>query len=185
MASAVSALDQEIWRTLSHMRDRVELTLERRLQAEAGISSADYEVLMSIADEPTGRLRAGQIAELIGWEKSRLSHQVARMEARGLIERHECNDDARGVWVRLTHDGDEVARRARRYRDDALIETFAARLTEEEKGVFDRVSRRVLSELTCGADSVMPDLDPEVASAGVVAAGAATVGATARPDTPA
>jgi DNA-binding MarR family transcriptional regulator len=152
MASAVTQNDRDFWRAFTQMRDRLELTLERRLQAEAGISGADYEVLRSLADEPSGRLRAGQIAETIGWEKSRLSHQVARMETRGLLERRECGDDARGVWVMLTEEGRDIADRALRYRDEAVLETFAGRLTDDEKAVFDRVSRRLLGALAEGGE---------------------------------
>ncbi len=157
MASAVTQNDRDFWRAFTQMRDRLDLALERRLQAEAGISGADYEVLRCLADEPSGRLRAGQIADAIGWEKSRLSHQIARMESRGLLERRECGDDARGVWVSLTVDGVAVAERALRYRDEAVLETFAGRLSDEEKAVFDRVSRRLLGALTedgeCAATS--------------------------------
>ncbi|WP_371601214.1 MarR family winged helix-turn-helix transcriptional regulator [Streptomyces sp. NBC_00564] len=47
-------------------------------------------------------LRAKDLGAEVGWERSRLSHQISRMEKRGLVTREACADDARGSMVRLT-----------------------------------------------------------------------------------
>src|SRR6188768_946715 len=98
MGAALDDEEVDVWRAFSLMRRQLDLTLERRLQADGGISSADFAILVALQDEPSRRLRAGRIADLIGWEKSRVSHQLKRMENRGLVTREECGDDARGVW---------------------------------------------------------------------------------------
>jgi DNA-binding MarR family transcriptional regulator len=57
-------------------------------------------------------MRVLELAEALQWEKSRLSHHLARMERRGLIERQDCPDDARGAFVALTDEGRRAIERA-------------------------------------------------------------------------
>jgi len=150
--------ERELWRTFFVMRRQLELTLERRLQADAGISSADFEILASLSEDPAQRLRAGQIGDIIGWEKSRVSHQITRMEQRGLVKREECNDDARGVWVALTTEGSDAVRSAARDRQDAVREYFFDALTETEKETLQAISVKVL-------DTIQPPVCDTVAPA--------------------
>lgn len=144
---AASAAEHDLWRAFFVMRRQLELSLERRLQADAGISSADYEILASLIEEPARRLRAGQIGDIIGWEKSRVSHQITRMEQRGLVKREECGDDARGVWVVLTGQGSAAVLAASDDRAAAVREYFFDVLTDEEKTVLGTISTRVLDKI--------------------------------------
>lgn len=138
------------------MRRQLDLTLERRLQADAGISSADFAVLMSLQEEPARRLRAGRIGDLIGWEKSRVSHQLSRMEQRGLVTREECGDDARGVWIGITAEGSRAVLAALRDHTEAIRQYFFDLLSPEEQEMLHSVSFRVL-------DAINPPIcQPEV-----------------------
>ena len=56
-------------------------------------------------DTDTAGVKGVALAESLGWERSRLSHQVARMERAGLVRREECDDDARGTFVVVTAPG--------------------------------------------------------------------------------
>ena len=160
MAGALDEEELDVWRAFSLMRRQLDLTLERRLQADAGISSADFAVLVSLQEEPTRRLRAGRIADLIGWEKSRVSHQLKRMVQRGLVTREECGDDARGVWISLTGDGSRAVLSALRDHSDAIRDNFFTLLTPEERATIENVSYRVLDRINppiCNADSAAAD----------------------------
>lgn len=147
MGAALDDEEVDVWRAFSLMRRQLDLTLERRLQADAGISSADFAVLVALQEEPSRRLRAGRIADLIGWEKSRVSHQLKRMEQRDLISRQECGDDARGVWIQLTAEGSRAVLAALRDHSDAIRENFFTLLTAEEQEILRNVSYRVLDRI--------------------------------------
>ena len=149
--------EKELWRSFYVMRRQLELTLERRLQADAGISSPDYEILIALTSEPSKRLRAGQIGDLIGWEKSRVSHQISRMEQRELVKREECGDDARGVWVVLTEEGESAVHGAAPDRAEAVRQYFFDLLDEDEKRVLTSISRKVL-------DTINPPICSEVST---------------------
>jgi DNA-binding MarR family transcriptional regulator len=67
---------------------------------------------VALTDRPGVPLRVFELAEAVQWEKSRLSHHLARMERRGLVERQDCPDDARGAFVVLTAAGRDAIERA-------------------------------------------------------------------------
>jgi DNA-binding MarR family transcriptional regulator len=97
--------EQRAWRSYLAMQNRLQAHINRRLQADSGLSLADFTVLVELTDVTDGRLRVRELAEALQWEKSRLSHHLSRMERRGLIERQDCQDDARGAFVVLTAEG--------------------------------------------------------------------------------
>jgi DNA-binding MarR family transcriptional regulator len=103
---------QRAWRGYLAMQARLQARLNRQLQADSGMSLADFDVLVALTDRPGVRMRVLELAEALQWEKSRLSHHLARMERRGLIERQDCPDDARGAFVALTDEGRRAIERA-------------------------------------------------------------------------
>jgi DNA-binding MarR family transcriptional regulator len=96
---------QEAWRGLLQMTTRLNARLNRHLQDEHGLSLADYEVLVVLSEAPENRLRVFELIDELGWEQSRLSHHLVRMQRRGLVERIECPTDGRGTFVALTRRG--------------------------------------------------------------------------------
>ena len=133
-----------MWRGFVAMRRSLDRALEQRLQADAGISAADYEVLLSLACMEDGRLRPGAIAEALGWEKSRISHQVSRMAARGLVDREECPTDARGTWVVLTRGGRAALDAARPGYADVLRTIFFGSMSGAERETLRALAARAL-----------------------------------------
>lgn len=79
--------------------------LERDLQVESGLSMADYEILVRLSEAPDRRLRMTELAQGAMISKSRLSHQMTRMEARSLTRREGCPNDGRGMNAVLTDHG--------------------------------------------------------------------------------
>jgi len=145
--SEVSPADWELWRSFRSMNQQLSRELDRQLQRDAGISQADYGILLALFESSEKRMRTGELSELLGWEKSRVSHQVARMESRGLVERTECESDGRGTWVGLQPDGTRALLGAMREHADAIRELFLSELEPGEKEIIQKAARRVLGKL--------------------------------------
>jgi DNA-binding MarR family transcriptional regulator len=87
---------------------RLNYEMNRQLQSDSGLSLADYHVLNALTDAPDGRLQVSDLAALIGWERSRASHQLRRLCERGLAERIRSEDDGRATDATLTKAGREA-----------------------------------------------------------------------------
>ncbi len=79
--------------------------LEAELQAERGLSLADYDALVQLAVADDRRLRMSELAERVVLSRSGVSRLVDRLEAGGLVARRACPTDARGSWAELTAAG--------------------------------------------------------------------------------
>lgn len=92
---------------LSYMRvyHRLEYEMNRQLQAQCGLSLADYTVMNALSAAPGLRLRLSQLATTIGWERSRLSHHLQRMAGRGFVDRVRSETDGRATDALLTDAG--------------------------------------------------------------------------------
>jgi DNA-binding MarR family transcriptional regulator len=132
-----------MWRAFTGMRRSLDRVLEQRLQRDAGISTADFDVLRSLAEAEGQRLRAGALAEVLDWEKSRISHQVRRMAERGLVQRADCPTDARGTWVLLAQPGADAIAAASCGYAEVLQHAFFDGLEPREKRDLHAVSERV------------------------------------------
>ncbi len=138
----LSADEQRTWRTYLRMSSLLTAALNRQLQQDCGLTLPEYEVLVQLSETPGRRLRPFQICEALNWEQSRLSHQLTRMERRGLIARQGCAADGRGAFIALTPAGADV------------IGTAAPRHVATVRGlIFDRLSgaQRAAFEEACTA----------------------------------
>ena len=134
------------WKGFTLMHLQLNARLSRSL-SESGISFQDYAVLATLCDEPEGRTRLVELGRELGWEKSRVSHHVTRMCARGLVTKERCTTDQRGAWVVLTEHGRaESARVAPRHVAE-VRDLFIDRLSEPQLAAITAVSRRVLARL--------------------------------------
>jgi DNA-binding MarR family transcriptional regulator len=153
-AMRVDPADWAMWREVTAMRASVDRALEQQLQRDAGISGADFDVLHSLSTAEGRRLRAGALAESLGWEKSRISHQVRRMAERGLVARTECPTDLRGTWVVLTDAGADAFAAASCGYIETLDRVLFSRLDDGQKGVMRAVASAVEDGL------LAPDVQP-------------------------
>jgi DNA-binding MarR family transcriptional regulator len=95
--------EQRVWRNYLVMTSRLQSAMSRQLQDDCGLSLADYDVLVALDEQPGCRI--AELGERLGWEQSRLSHQLSRMRARGLVARRGAADDRRAATVDLTAEG--------------------------------------------------------------------------------
>jgi DNA-binding MarR family transcriptional regulator len=118
-----------IWRALIDTTAELRRILGAQLLPETSLSPADYQVLLALSEAAGRRLRSSELAASIDWERSRLSHHLARMERRGLIRRDNCATDSRGAEVSLTDDGAGMFRGATAPHMRAVKKHFADALT--------------------------------------------------------
>ena len=143
----LNATEQRAWRGLLTMTSRLDAELNRRLQESSGLSQADYGVLVALSEAPGGRLRVFEVARDLCWEQSRLSHHLARMQKRGLVDREECSSDRRGAFVVLTEEGRSAIEAAAPAHVDAVRGLVFDGLSEAQVRTLASISEKVLRRL--------------------------------------
>ena len=98
------------------------------LQAEAGLTLAELDLLDSLADEPEGRLRMTDVSDRLLVSKAGVTRLVDRLEARGLVERAPCPSDRRVVWSLITDAGAAALHSALPVAHRSLEENVGTRL---------------------------------------------------------
>ena len=146
-ARSLNERQQHLWRSYTQMNRALLARLRDVLASEGGVSAADYGVLFFLSQEPSGVLRARDLGIELGWNRSRLSHHLIRMERRGTIVREECEDDARGLMVRITPAGRRAIAAAAHANDATVQHLFLDLLSEEELDILSEVFDRVLDNL--------------------------------------
>ena len=99
-ARPLTEREMTAWRTFYEMQEVLRGRLEQQLQEDSGLSNADYTVLVALSEAPGGRQRAVELGRRLGWEKSRLHHQLTRMCRRGLVQRR--SGDGRAIHAAIT-----------------------------------------------------------------------------------
>jgi DNA-binding MarR family transcriptional regulator len=111
-AIRLTAEEDHAWRAFMYASRRVRVRVAAVVSAAAALSESDFEVLVTLY-ESTGRaMRSSELADRIGWDRSRLSHHAGRLEKRGLLTRERCPDDNRGSRFRMSDAGVHAIRRA-------------------------------------------------------------------------
>ncbi|HXT91550.1 MAG TPA: MarR family transcriptional regulator [Trebonia sp.] len=110
--TGLTAEQEATWFAYMRVALRLNYEIGRELQADGDMSHQDFHVLNALADSPGERLQLSELAIRIGWERSRVSHQVLRMESRGLVERRPSSADARATDAVLTPHGRDALRQA-------------------------------------------------------------------------
>jgi DNA-binding MarR family transcriptional regulator len=139
--------EERSWRSLQRMQMRLTAELARQLAEESGLSYQDYLVLVALTGRPDGRMRLFELGHELGWEKSRLSHHIARMAERGLVTKDRCGSDRRGAYVVVTTVGRKAIEAAAPGHVEAVRRLFIDRLDPEQLGVIGRAAEVVLAAL--------------------------------------
>lgn len=99
------------WEKLQTVTEILRREVGRDLWADARLSDAEFTVLAHL--QSAGAIRPSDCAREIGWDTSRLSHQLRRLERRDLVATTRgFDDDGRAVRVTLTDAGRTAYRRA-------------------------------------------------------------------------
>lgn len=144
--------EERLWRSWVRLNAEMSSALHQQLTTDSGLSAADYAVLVPLSEAPAGVLRSRELREEIAWERDRLSHQVRRMEKRGLVTREECLDDARASMVRITAEGREAIAAAAPGHVASTRQVFFDHLSDDEQAILGAVCDRLLTNLTQTSD---------------------------------
>jgi len=142
-----------VWRAYIETAEALRARLARRLQDEASLSAGDYEVLLGLSEAPSHRLRSSELAARVGWERSRLSHHLGRMEDRGLIRREECPEDRRGAEVVLSEAGAKAFRAGSIPHLLAVRELFLDAFTAEQLAQLEGLTEALRGHLGLDDDA--------------------------------
>lgn len=119
----------------------------KELTARSGLSEPDYDVLSALTAAEDGRVRIGDLAARMLWSRSRLSHHISRMEARGLVDREVCADDGRGAIVRLAPAGRRAIEAAAPSHVESVRRHVFDHLTRAEVDTLARITGKIVDAL--------------------------------------
>lgn len=105
VARALTSPELQAWTAFLETATRALDQLDRDLQAAHDLTLADYEILVFLSEADEHRLAMSDLARHALVSKSRLTYRIDRLVARGLVERHRCEADARRIWACLTPEG--------------------------------------------------------------------------------
>jgi DNA-binding MarR family transcriptional regulator len=137
-----------VWREYIETAEALRSLLASRMQAESSLSLGDYQVLLALTEDSGATVRSSELAAKVGWERSRMSHHLGRMEKRGLIRREECAEDSRGANVLLTERGSKAFREGSRPHLQAVQQLFMAALSADQLAQLDQITAALRAHLS-------------------------------------
>ena len=135
--------EQRAWRAYIRLAQLLMRQLDRDLHP-FGLSMHDYEILVELSESPGRRLRMTELADRTAQSRSRLSHQINRMEAKGLVTREGCEGDKRGTFAVLTARG-----------EDTVTAVAPSHVTSVREHFVDQLGPRDLNALTDAYEPVL------------------------------
>jgi DNA-binding MarR family transcriptional regulator len=139
--------EMRAWRGLIGTNRLLFEQVNRELSRRSALSLADYEVLVQLSESPDRRLRMSELAAQSLSSKSRLSHQVSRLERQGWVRREDCPTDRRGAFAVLTDGGFAV-----------LADAAKGHVEDVRRHLFDQLSPeqvRALGDITATLNSYL------------------------------
>jgi DNA-binding MarR family transcriptional regulator len=159
MRNAARAADPrlETWRTFLHAHAKLTRRLDDELRAAHGLSLAEYDALLQLAQAPGRRLRMSVLADRVLLSRSGITRLVDRLVADGMVERTTCTTDARGAEAALTRTGIDRLRVASTTHLDGVRRYFLDSIDANDRQAIDRGLGHVMDGLGCGPASATAD----------------------------
>jgi DNA-binding MarR family transcriptional regulator len=140
--------DQQVhWRSWITASSVLPELLSRELQEEFGLTITDYEILVRLSEAPNRQVRMSELAQKTLLSRSRLSHQVDRLEDRGLVTRRTCEDDRRGQHCAMTNKGWDTLVAAAPLHVSGVRRHFVDQLTDSEYEALGKALGKIAAHL--------------------------------------
>ncbi|GGZ25367.1 MarR family transcriptional regulator [Streptomyces olivaceoviridis] len=128
------------------MHDLLINQVGRSPHSEFGLSATDFTVHAKLSRSAHECLRMMELTKGLGWEKSRVSHHLARTAKRGLVIREERADDGRGAYVIVTAVGRAAIEAAARH-VEAVRRLFRDHLTPGQTALLAEIADMVIERI--------------------------------------
>jgi DNA-binding MarR family transcriptional regulator len=139
--------EREAWRALVMLTQLLPGAIDRQLQAEAGVAHADYAVIATLSDAPSRRMRMSDLASIMDYSQSRLSHAMNRIERLDWARREPCPSDKRVCYAVLTDRGHAI-----------LTQVAPGHVSHVRRLVFDHLTTTQVRQLCRIADAILPQI---------------------------
>ncbi|OIJ25587.1 MarR family transcriptional regulator [Nocardioides luteus] len=141
MSTEDSSEATELWLLWKRAHETVRSAVVADMTAASGLSEAELSVLVCLY-ESGGVLRQNAIAADLGWDRTRLSHQLTRMEKRDYVTRDKV---ANGVEVALRPEGRRTIEAAGPSLDASTRRHLLDRLGPDDAAALKAIVERLLS----------------------------------------
>ena len=149
-AACVPWLDpeqQRAWKGLIMVAQLLPIALDRQLQADSRLAHSDYAVLATLSAAPDHKLRMSDLASLMDYSQSRISHAMTRIESDGWVRREPCLEDKRVFYAVLTDAGQAV-----------LAEAAPGHVAHVRRLVFDHLNEDQVHQLAVITERISEQL---------------------------
>jgi DNA-binding MarR family transcriptional regulator len=140
----------DLWHALKTLSEAGLAAVGSVLETATGLSGSDFGILSRLEDLGDGALSQQRLQASLGWDKSRLSHHLTRMEGRGLLRRVR-PASGRGVSLKITQKGRNAVAAARPVHASAVREQVLRHIRPPEAAVLLELVRRMRIPPTNGA----------------------------------
>ena len=136
-------LDSKAWRAFHKIGTSLLPHLGRQVASHSGISGAEYVVLVALSELSVPFVNLNRLATGLGWEISRMSHQISRMEEAGLVKKTRNLEDSRCFDVSLTATGRRIADTAIPLQSKEINHCFSDVLTQAQMKSLIEISEAI------------------------------------------
>jgi DNA-binding MarR family transcriptional regulator len=136
-------LDSKAWRAFHKIGTSLLPHLGRQITNHSGISGAEYVVLVALSELNVPSVNLNRLAQGLGWEISRASHQISRMEETGLVKKSRNTKDSRCFDVSITTKGKKIAESAIPLQSIEINHCFSDVLTQAQMKALIEISEAI------------------------------------------
>ena len=140
-------LDSKAWRAFHKIGTSLLPHLGRQITNHSGISGAEYVVLVALSELPVPTVNLNRLAAGLGWEISRMSHQITRMDEAGLVKKTKNLEDSRCFDVSITPKGKKIAEAAIPLQSKEINHCFSEVLTQAQMKSLIEISEAIASHM--------------------------------------
>jgi DNA-binding MarR family transcriptional regulator len=136
-------LDSKAWRAFHKIGTSLLPHLSRQITHHSGMTGAEYVVLVALSELSEPSINLNRLAAGLGWEISRMSHQISRMDEAGLVKKIKNSEDSRCFDVSITAKGRKIAEAAIPLQSKEINHCFSEVLTQAQMKSLIEISEAI------------------------------------------